>query len=369
VDSSIKSEGPPKPNLPLRTGPASTRVTLRRALTIGEVARAVGEGLDWAGISPAHGDRWVIKLNLTYPEYIPGVVNSPRFVEGLCQWGRDAGVRLNFIEGDGGNGSYSARDAFRANQVEAIAERYGMQLSSLSEEPWEWRDTEVAGQVVRLPYSPFFSRREYDRFVTAPLFKTHVFTRVTLGMKNLWGCIPDGYRMYYHHLLNRGIVALYKELQPDFTIVDGVYGLRGNGPMDGEALPLDVVMVAGSVPAGEIGALVAMGVAEDEVAHLTLARRERLLPMASQLIWSGGAPPQRLGEFTLQRTMLNYASIALSRLPRLQRIVYHSKVSTGIYAVVDRLRPHSAQSRLVEAKRQKRYTTTAFSDAKRKSQP
>lgn len=342
------------------------RVTLQKARTPAEVARAVGAGLDWAGIRPASGDRWAIKLNLTYPEYIPGVVNSPRFVEGLCQWARDSGVRLNFVEGDGGNGSYSALDTFRANQVEAIAQRYDMRLSSLSEQPWEWRETVVGGRTVRLPYSPFFRRHEYDRFITAPLFKTHIFTRVTLGMKNLWGCIPDGYRMYYHHVLDPGIVALFKELQPDFTIVDGIFGLRGNGPMDGEALPLDVVMVAASVPAGEVAALLAMGIAEDEVGHLRVARAERLLPLPSQLVWNGGAPAQPLAAFTLRRTILNHASIALSRLPRLQRVVYHSRVSAGIYAVVDRLRPSSAQARLVKAKRENRYTTTPFSDVDRK---
>jgi len=339
---------------------SDNRVSLQSAHSSSEVAQAIQEGLDWAGIRPSRSERWAIKLNLTYPEYIPGVVNSPRFVEGLCQWARGAGVHLNFIEGDGGNGSYSAMDAFQANEVERFAKQYGMQITSISEKPWQWRDTPVAGQTVRLPYSPFFVRHDYDRLVTAPLFKTHVFTRVTLGMKNLWGCIPDSYRMYYHHLLTPGIVALYKELRPEIAIFDGIYGLRGNGPMDGEPLPLDVVMVAGSVPAGEVAALAAMGIPESAVEHLRLARADGLLPNPEDLAWQGGAPTEPLAAFTLRRTALNYASIGLSKLPRMQRLVYHSWLSRGIYTVVDRLRPASVQSRLVQAKREGRYHTTRF---------
>jgi uncharacterized protein (DUF362 family) len=344
---------------------AKNRVTLRAAKTASEVADAIAEGLDWAGIRTVPNESWAIKLNLTYPEYIPGVVNAPRFTEGLCLWANDTRVRLNFVEGDGGNGSYSALDAFRANHVEAIAKRFGMKISTLTEQPWEWRSTDVCGQVVRLPYSPFFRRREYDRFITTPIFKTHIFTRVTLGMKNLWGCIPDPYRMYYHDVLHSGIVALYKELRPDLTIVDGTYGLRGNGPMDGEPVPLDVVMVAGSVPAGEIAALIAMGISEVQVQHLRLARAEQLLPNMSELIWKDGVPLEPLAPFPLRRTILNHATIALSRLPRLQRVVYHSRISTGIYAVVDRFRPGSAQARLVRAKRENRYTTTTIDRTKR----
>ena len=324
------------------------------------VAQSVAGGLKAVGRLPNAGARWVIKLNLTYPTYLPGVVNSPIFVEGLCQWASDHGVKLIFVEGDGGHGGYSAQDAFDGNGVSQIAKRYGAACVSISEKPWEWRETSVQGRQVRLPYSPFFRRREYDLFVTAPLFKNHIFTTVTLGMKNLWGCIPDAYRMLYHHVLDHGIVALHKELRPEFSIFDGLIGLRGQGPMDGVPLDLNLVMVSGAVGAGEMAALEIMGIPLARVRHLRLARAEGLAPRPDQLQWLVDPAPFKRADFILQRSWLNHCSILIGRSPRLQRLIYYSCLSDTIYAVVNRLRGNTAQTRMVKAKKTGIYNSIDF---------
>lgn len=331
---------------------------------IGDQAKAIAESFSEAfaacAIAPRPGERWAVKLNLTYPRYLPGVINSPVFVEGLCIWGKDHGIKINFIEGDGGNGAYSATDAFDLNGITAIARNFGMSTTSISGKPWEWRETPVSGRLVRLPYAPFFRRHEYDRFISMPVFKTHVFTDVSLGMKNLWGCIPDAYRMYYHHCLHHGIVALCKELRPDFSIFDGVYGLRGNGPMDGIPIPMNVLLVADSAGAGEVAACRVMGIDPARVKHLRIALEERLLPAVPDLSWQTGPEPFARNDFLLRRSPIHYASIALSRFPRLQRLVYHSFLSRAVYKVVDHFRDSSAQAELVESKRRNSYTTIPF---------
>ena len=322
------------------------------------VASAVDEALTQLGKLPSAGATWAVKLNLTYPTYLPGVVNSPIFVEGLCLWAREHRVTLQFVEGDGGNGSYSAQDTFDGNGVSTVAARHGMQCVSLSEKPWQWRETRVGKRVVRLPYSPFFTRREYDCFISTPLFKNHVFTVVTLGMKNLWGCIPDAYRMYYHHVLDAGIVALQKELKPDFSIFDGHIALRGRGPMDGHPFEMNALMASSDVPSGEKAALEIMGVDLNRVRHLQIAARENLLP--SQVQWLSDPAPFRRNDFVLERSLLNYVSIYLVKSPPLQRLIYHSRLSKNIYSVVDRLRPHSAQAALVQAKKDGKYRSIDF---------
>ena len=320
------------------------------------VAAALEDGLGAVNRLPGSGERWAIKLNLTYPTYLPGVVNAPVFVEGLCQWAGDRGVKIIFIEGDGGNGSYSAQDTFDGNGVSDIARRYGMKCVSISEKPWGWHETEVQGRIVRLPYSPFFRRKEYDYFITTPLFKNHVLTVVSLGMKNLWGCIPDAYRMYYHHVLDAGIVALYKELQPDFSIFDGLIALRGRGPMDGKPVQMNAVMVSSNVGAGEAAALRIMGISLDRVRHLQLAHKEGLIPLPEEVQWLSDPEPFQRSDFILERSWLNYLSIWIGQLPRLQRVIYHSPLSRVMYAIVNPLRPDSAQAELARARLSKRYS-------------
>jgi uncharacterized protein (DUF362 family) len=321
---------------------------------LSSVRDALDAGMNASGQRPRGGDRWAVKLNLTYPSYLPGVVNSPVFVEALCQWGRDLGIKLMFVEGDGGNGSYSAHDTFAGNGVVETAGRYGMSCVSLSEAPWEWRVTMVAGREVRLPYSPFFRRREYDVFVTSPVFKNHVFTTVSLGMKNLWGCIPDAYRMYYHHVLDHGIVALAKELRPDLSIFDGLVALRGRGPMDGQPVVMNALLL-GETGAAEAAALDIMGIALDEVCHLRIARDEGMLPPADALEWKSDPQPFRRSDFVLDRSFLNYVSIWIGKMPALQRLIYHSNLSPAIYAVVNPWRRDSAQAKLVMAKQSGAY--------------
>src|SRR5512140_509475 len=313
------------------------------------IAAAIESGLGLVGGLPERGDRWAVKLNLTYPSYLPGVVNSPAFVEGLCQWAGDRGVSLTLIEGDGGNGSYSAQDTFDGNGGSPIAKKYNVRCLSISERPWEWRETGVAGKTVRLPYSPFFRRREFDRLISAPLFKNHIFTIVSLGMKNLWGCIPDAYRMYYHYQLEHGIVALHKELKPDFSIFDGLIAMSGRGPMEGEPLEMNAVMVSGDVGAGEAAALELMGIPVSKVRHLRIAAAEGLVPQGP-VAWQADPSPFRRTDFILERTPLNHLSIQLGKIPFLQKLVYHSALSPAIYAVVNRLRGDSAQTRLIKAK-------------------
>ncbi len=326
------------------------------------VAQAVEMGLGAIRRLPHRGERWAIKLNLTYPTYIAGVVNSPVFVEGLCQWARGHGVKLAFVEGYGGNAGYSAEEAFEGIGISDIAKRYGAVCVSLSEKPWEWRQTEVQGQRVKLPYSPFFQRREYDRFITAPLFKNHIFTIATLGMKNLYGCIPDPYRMYYHHILDRAIVALYKELRPDFSIFDGLIALRGRGPMDGKPVDLNVVMLSSNVGAGEIAALEIMGIPLPKVRHLAIARSEGLVPDPHQIGWLTDPTPFKRSDFIIKRSLLNHLSIMIANYPFLQQMIYHSPLSDAIYLVVNRLRGDTAQTKLVKAKQSGRYRSIAFRD-------
>lgn len=320
-----------------------------------QVALAINEGLSSTSSCPRRGERWSVKLNLTYPRHLPGVVNSPIFVGALCQWAADSGVRLELVEGDGGNGSYSASDTFRGNGVDAIAARYGAQCVSLSTGPWHWRETVVDGETVKLPYSPYFARREFDRFVLAPLFKNHVYTVATLGMKNLWGCIPDPYRMYYHGFLDRGIVALYQELRPDVSIFDGLVALRGRGPMDGTPVDWNIVMVAGSVGAGERAALDLMSIPVARVRHIEIAKRLGIVPRRNELQWNSPPELYRRTDFILDRSLFNYASIALSRHPTLMALVYHSPLSKVVYGIVNRLRGGSAQAELVLAKQQGLY--------------
>ena len=125
--------------------------------------------------------------------------------------------------------------------------------------------------------------------------------------------------MYYHYRLDHGIVALCKELRPDFSIFDGLIAMRGRGPMEGQPLDMNAVMVCSDVGTGEIAALGIMGVSINKARHLLIAREEGLLPADRQLVWLTDPTSFKRIDFIPERTFLNHLMIQFGKIPHCQK--------------------------------------------------
>lgn len=85
-----------------------------------------------------------------------------------------------------------------------------------------------------------------DYIVSLPVMKTHMHTVVSLGVKNMKGCLYRKEKVKLHKLegksnmkektLDIGISDLASALLPDLTIVDGTVGMEGFGPSSGETV-------------------------------------------------------------------------------------------------------------------------------------
>jgi uncharacterized protein (DUF362 family) len=87
-----------------------------------------------------------------------------------------------------------------------------------------------------------------DLFVSMPKLKTHHWAGVTLSMKNLFGIVPGSLYGWPKNILHwsgleGSIIDINAALDvPRFNIVDGVVGMEGNGPIQGEATQVGVVV-------------------------------------------------------------------------------------------------------------------------------
>ncbi len=93
---------------------------------------------------------------------------------------------------------------------------------------------------------------EADVIINLPKWKTHVQMLLTLGVKNLFGCIPGPRKALWH--LKAGedrktfaqiLVDLYQVIQPSLTLLDGIVGMEGNGPNSGRPIPLGLILASG----------------------------------------------------------------------------------------------------------------------------
>ena len=79
-----------------------------------------------------------------------------------------------------------------------------------------------------------------DFLVSLPKMKTHHWAGVTLSLKNMFGVVPGGCYGWPKNALHwagidRAILDINAAVRPDFAIVDGIIGMEGNGPIQGQS--------------------------------------------------------------------------------------------------------------------------------------
>ena len=89
-----------------------------------------------------------------------------------------------------------------------------------------------------------------DLLVSLPKMKTHHWVGATLSMKNLFGLVPGGVYGWPKNVLHWAgihecIADLHGLFPKHFSIVDGIVGMDGNGPIQGNQKPAGV-LVGGS---------------------------------------------------------------------------------------------------------------------------
>ncbi|MBI1910490.1 MAG: DUF362 domain-containing protein [Deltaproteobacteria bacterium] len=89
----------------------------------------------------------------------------------------------------------------------------------------------------------------FDGIINIPKIKTHAQMYLTLGVKNLFGCVPGKRKPQWH--LSSGVdslyfagmlIDLYLYLNPRLTIMDGIVGMEGNGPGNGDPRHLGIIL-------------------------------------------------------------------------------------------------------------------------------
>jgi uncharacterized protein (DUF362 family) len=95
---------------------------------------------------------------------------------------------------------------------------------------------------------------EADVVINLPKVKSHMQLTMTLGVKNLFGCVPGKMKAWWHMEAGKDadrfglmLVETARTIDPDLTIVDGILGHEGNGPSAGEPKELGVLAASGNV--------------------------------------------------------------------------------------------------------------------------
>jgi uncharacterized protein (DUF362 family) len=108
--------------------------------------------------------------------------------------------------------------------------------------------------------------------ISAAKLKTHMSTKVTLGMKNMFGLLPDKFKGKYHARgINKVIVDINTVLKPALTVIDGFVGMEGRGPSGGTPVKMDLIIAGKDVVATDATASRIMGFEPMEIPHIRKA--------------------------------------------------------------------------------------------------
>jgi uncharacterized protein (DUF362 family) len=116
-----------------------------------------------------------------------------------------------------------------------------------------------------------------DLLVSMPKLKTHHWAGVTLSLKNMFGVIPGSIYGWPKNVLHwagihGSIVDINAALQiPQLAIVDGIIGMEGNGPLQGEARHTGVLVFGTDLVAVDATAARLMKVEPRKIKYLSEA--------------------------------------------------------------------------------------------------
>lgn len=124
-------------------------------------------------------------------------------------------------------------------------------------------------------------------FISVAKLKCHVDAGATLTMKNLFGLASP---VHYHvpsqlprqnlHLrgVDEAIIDLNLVRPIDFAVIDGIWGMQGNGPLSGTPVQMNIVVAGRNPVAVDRVGLQVMGLPQTTAPHLTYAALKGLGP-------------------------------------------------------------------------------------------
>ena len=154
---------------------------------------------------------------------------------------------------------------FKVLGYEQLRDKYGVQLVDFNEE-----------EFVEVDFDEFklsLARRvlEADKIINVPVLKTHNQAKVSLGIKNLKGCLNRKSKMFCHgveHQLNRTFPRIIEKLPVALTIIDGVFTLEKGPGHTGRAYRRDLLLASRDAYACDLVGAEVIGYRADEVPQL-----------------------------------------------------------------------------------------------------
>jgi uncharacterized protein (DUF362 family) len=219
-------------------------------------------------------DRVLVKVNfITTKTWDTGATTDPVVVEAILQRLQELSKEVIVVESDAS--MTNATKAFKVTGMAEMCDRNGI----------EWINLRHDKDRVELPVPGWSALKKIvvprivteSGIVSAAKMKTHMETGVTLGMKNLFGLLPDKFKGKFHVKGMHKVVAdIITVINPHLTVVDGFVAMEGRGPVGGNPVQMETIVTGRDVVAVDATVSRLMGIDPHEIGHIMIAHERGL---------------------------------------------------------------------------------------------
>lgn len=282
------------------------------------VDRALDEALSLLGgleqwVRP--GMKVAIKPNLVHksrPEQC--AVTHPAIVAAVARRVITLGAEAVLAESPGGAYNQSVlKGVYAASGMQDAARQTGMQLNF-----------DCSQQIVQNGQAAVYREMpiltplaQADLVINIAKLKSHTLTVYSGATKNLYGAIPGLIKAELHFRFQSReafadmLVDIAQTVAPRLSIIDGVWGMEGEGPGTGDPRHMGVLLASASPYAADAAAVQLLGFEREEIPVLAAAQKRGLL---GQVQIVGEKPEEHLvKEFV--RASDSDGSLAGAKLP------------------------------------------------------
>ena len=206
------------------TGPEMAVVT---GTDPGAITRRAVEEMGGIGVFVSRGDKVLIKPNIGW-DRVPAqaATTNPEVVTALAVMCLDAGAaKVTVLD----NTISDPRRCYVRSGIKKAVEEVGAEIPFL--EDYNFRKVNVGGELIR-EWPVYREALEVDKIINVPIAKHHSLSRLTIGMKNLYGLL-GGRRNQLHQDVHLSIAEMTAFFAPTLTVVDAFRILTANGPSGG----------------------------------------------------------------------------------------------------------------------------------------
>jgi uncharacterized protein (DUF362 family) len=105
--------------------------------------------------------------------------------------------------------------------------------------------------------------------ITVPSMKTLHHTKITMGLKNMFGMLTTRNKYSMHQYgTNNFVYDICKTLPPTLSVIDGFYGKSGRGPWSGISVKMDTIIASVDSVAADATAARCIGIDPYTIDHV-----------------------------------------------------------------------------------------------------